>query len=196
MSNPAVTESEILVRFAPIVARSLRVAPERVTADAYLSDLGAESLDLLEITMDVEDEFGVVMPQNDILHVAQEVFGEGILVRDGALTEPGARFLQRRLPFDSAAITVGAPVADVARTFQRVGTWVRVIQGLLDHSPAECPSCGSKLRKPVAARVKCTSCDTELDLPAGDELNRRWVEDYYRAETAEAGSARTASAEH
>ena len=101
MSNPAVTETEILARFAPIVATSLRIPPERVTADAYLSDLGAESLDLLEITMETEDEFGVVMPQNDILHVGQEVFGEGVLVREGALTEQGARFLQRRLTFDA-----------------------------------------------------------------------------------------------
>jgi acyl carrier protein len=196
MSTPRVNESEILGRFAPIVARSLRIASERVTADAYLTDLGAESLDLLEITMDTEDEFGVVMPQTDILHVGQEVFGEGILVREGALTEQGARFLQRRLPFESGAITVGLPVADVFRIFQRVGTWVRVIQGLLEHSPTKCPSCGGKLSKPLASRVKCTSCDTEVDLPAGDDLNRRWVEEYYRTETAQAGSAQATSAEH
>ena len=196
MSNPTVTDSEILARFAPIVASSLRIPPERVTADAYLSDLGAESLDLLEITMETEDEFGVVMPQNDILHVGQEVFGQDILVRDGVLTGQGARFLQRRLPFERGAITVGLPVADVIRIFQRVGTWLRVIQGLLEHSPTECPSCGSNLSKPLAARVKCTSCDTEVDLPAGDDLNRRWVEEYYRTETAQAGSAQAATAEH
>jgi acyl carrier protein len=196
MSNPTVTESEILDRFAPIIARSLRIAPERVTADAYLGDLGAESLDLLEITMDTEEEFGVVMPQNDILHVGQEVFGDGVLVRQGALTERGARFLQRRLSFDREAIAVGRPVAEVVRVFQRVGTWVRVIQGLLEHSPTQCPSCGSTLSKPLAARVKCTSCDTEVDLPAGDDLNRRWVEEYYRIEAAQAGSAHAASAEH
>jgi hypothetical protein len=88
------------------------------------------------------------------------------------------------------------PVADVVRIFQRVGTWVRVIQGLLEHSPTKCPSCGSALAKPLANRVKCTSCDTEVDLPAGDDLNRRWVEEYYRAETAQAGSGQAASAEH
>jgi hypothetical protein len=124
------------------------------------------------------------------------VFGEGILVRDGVLTDQGARFLQRRLPFDSDALTVGLPVTDVVRIFQRVGTWVRVIQGLLAHSPTTCPSCGSKLAKPIAARAKCTSCESEIDLPAGDDLNRRWVEEYYRAETAQTGSAQAATAEH
>ena len=196
MSNPTVTESEILARFAPIVASSLRIPAERVTADAHLSDLGAESLDLLEITMETEDEFGILMPQNDILHVGHEVFGQDILVRDGVLTQQGARFLQHRLPFNSDAIAVGMSVADVVRIFQRVSTWVRVIQGLLEQSPTQCPSCGSKLSKPLAARVKCTSCDTEVDLPAGDDLNRRWVEEYYRTETAQAGSAQAATAEH
>ncbi len=98
MSNPRVADSEILERFAGIVANSLRIEPERVTADAYLSDLGAESLDLLEITMEVEDEFGIIMPQKDILQVGQEVVGPDVLVRDGLITEDGVRFLRSRLP--------------------------------------------------------------------------------------------------
>ncbi len=184
MSNPTATESEILARFAAIVARSLRIEPQRVTADAYLSDLGAESLDLLEITMEAEDEFAIVMPQNDILHVGEVVFGPGILVHDDVLTARGAKFLQRRLPDASSAIHAGMTVAAVGRLFQRVGTWVRVIQGLLEHSPTACPSCDATLGKPVAGRMKCAACATEVELPAGDDLNRRWVEEYYRAEQA------------
>jgi acyl carrier protein len=196
MSNRTVTESEVLERFAGIVARSLRIAAERVTVDAYLSDLGAESLDLLEITMELEDEFGILMPEHDILQVGEQVFGPGVLIREGVLTEDGARFLQRRMPFDGDAITVGLPVADVGRIFQRVGTWIRVIQGLVEQSPTNCPSCSARLGKPLAARLRCTSCDTEVDLPAGNDLNRRWVEEYYRTETAQAGSERAATAEH
>ena len=188
MSNPKATESEILRRFADIVARSLRIEPERVTADAYLSDLGAESLDLLEITMEAEDEFAILMPQKDILHVAQEVFGPGVLVHEGVLTEQGVRFLRRRMPaFDGGAIAAGTSVAEVGRVFQRVGTWVRVIQGLLEHSPTTCPSCAGALSKPVAGRMKCAACAAEVDLPAGDDLNRRWVEEYHRTEHIESG---------
>jgi acyl carrier protein len=182
MSNPKVTEAEILARFASIVATSLRIEPERVTPDAYLSDLGAESLDLLEITMEAEDEFAILMPQKDILHVAQDVFGPDVLVQDGILTEPGAKFLQHRMPDFSSAIAAGMAVAEIGRVFQRVGTWVRVIQGLLEHSPTACPSCSASLAKPVAGRMKCAACAIEVDLPVGDDLNRRWVEEYYRAE--------------
>jgi acyl carrier protein len=182
MSNPKVTESEILARFADIVARSLRIEPERVTPDAYLSDLGAESLDLLEITMETEDEFAILMPQKDILQVAQDVFGPNVLVQDGVLTEQGARFLQHRMPDFTNAIKAGLTVAEVGRVFQRIGTWVRVIQGLIEHSPTACPSCAAALSKPVAGRMKCAACATEVDLPVGDDLNRRWVEEYHRAE--------------
>ena len=180
MSNPKVTESEIFERFAEIVARSLRIDRNRVTADAYLSDLGAESLDLLEITMEAEDEFAILMPQKDILQVAQEIFGPRVLVDQGVVTERGAKFLQRRMPEFSGSIVAGTPVADVGRVFQRIGTWVRVIQGLIEHSPTTCPSCAGPLSKPLAGRLKCSACATEVDLPAGDDLNRRWVEEYYR----------------
>ena len=57
--------SEIHERFAGIVAKSLRIDPSQVTPDASLADLGAESLDLIEITMEAEDEFAIVMPQKE-----------------------------------------------------------------------------------------------------------------------------------
>jgi acyl carrier protein len=178
----SLSEAEVLERFAQVVARSLRIEPARVTPDAYLSDLGAESLDLLEITMEAEEEFNILIPQKNILQTAQEVFGEGVIVQDGRLTEDGVRFLRRRMPeLQDDAVAAGASVADLGRAFQRVGTWVRMIQGLAEHTPQQCPSCGQAFPKAVAGRLKCVGCGTELDLPSGDDLNRRWVEDYHRA---------------
>jgi acyl carrier protein len=174
--------SDVPERFADIVARSLRIPRERVTADAYLSDLGAESLDVLEMLIDIEDEFGVVMPQKDILQVAEEVFGPGVLVHEGVLTEHGVRLLRQRMPeLPEDAIASGMPVAEVTRIFARVGTWLRLIDGLLERAATACPSCAGALGKPLAGRRKCGACGTEVDLPAGDDLNRRWVEEYYRS---------------
>jgi acyl carrier protein len=183
MATPIVTESEILERFAQVVARSLRIDASLVTPDAYLSDLGAESLDLLEITMEAEDEFNILIPQKNILQTAQDVFGAGVLVRDGLLTQEGARFLHRRMPeLDRAAIAAGMSVADLGRAFQRVGTWLRMIQGLLEQSPRACAECQAPYSKAVAGRLKCTNCGKEVDLPSGDDLNRQWVEEYHRTE--------------
>ena len=179
------SSSEIHERFAAIVAKSLRIDASRVTPDASLADLGAESLDLLEITMEAEDEFAILMPQKDVLQMGQDVFGPGVLVNDGRLTEAGVRFLQHRMSAsETGSLTAGMPVADVARLFQRVGTWVRVIEGLLEHQPRACPTCSEALEKAVAGRFKCGACGQEIDLPAGDDLNRRWVEEYHRTEHA------------
>jgi acyl carrier protein len=182
MATPTLSQAEILERFAKVVAKSLRIDPELVTPDAYLSDLGAESLDLLEITMEAEDEFNILIPQKNILQTAQEVFGEGVLLRDGRITEEGTRFLQRRMPELPADVAPGMALAELGHAFQRVSTWVRMIQGLIEHSPRLCPSCGQTFPKAVAGRVKCGACAVELDLPSGDDLNRQWVEEYHRTE--------------
>lgn len=183
MATPIVSESEILERFAAVVARSLRIDAALVTPDAYLCDLGAESLDLLEITMEAEDEFNILIPQKNILQTAQEVFGFGVLVKDGRLTEEGAKFLLRRMPeLDPATVVAGMSTAELGRTFQRVATWLRMIQGLMAQTPQVCPSCETPFGKAVAGRLTCAKCAIQVDLPSGDDLNRRWVEEYHRTE--------------
>ena len=46
-----------------ILSRQLRVAPEKVTLDAHIKrDLHADSLDILQLLMRLEDDYGVVIP--------------------------------------------------------------------------------------------------------------------------------------
>ncbi|HYU57359.1 MAG TPA: acyl carrier protein [Actinomycetota bacterium] len=181
MSNAATSNQEILERFARVVAQSLRIEASLVTEEAYLDDLGAESLDLAEITMESEEEFDVLIAQKTILQTATEVFGEGVLVHDGKLTEEGKRLLRRRMPDfpgDKDEITV----ADLGKLFLRVGTWVRMIRGLTEHTPRDCAKCGAAYGKPLAGRLKCRSCGFEHDIPSGEDLNRQWVQQYYQRE--------------
>lgn len=43
-----------------IIVKELKTNPEKVTLEASLKDdLGADSLDAVEIVMDIEDEFGI-----------------------------------------------------------------------------------------------------------------------------------------
>ena len=95
---PNMTESEVFDKFAPIVARSLRIDVSQVAPDTHLSDLGAESLDLIEITMETESQFHIFLPDKSILETAVEVFGSDILEKDGYLTEEGKRLMMCRLP--------------------------------------------------------------------------------------------------
>jgi acyl carrier protein len=184
MSNVvAMSDQQILDAFARIVAESLRIDPSRVTEDAHLDDLGAESLDLAEITMETEDKLGILISQKSILQTAKEVFGEGVLIQDDRLTEQGKRFFRRRMPDyegDLDALTVD----DLNRLFLKVGTWVRMIGGLMEQRPQACPECGGPFGKVVAGRLKCRECSAECDIPSGEELNRQWVEQYYQQEHA------------
>ena len=46
-----------------ILARQLRVDPARITRESRINkDLGADSLDILQLLMKVEDEYGIVIP--------------------------------------------------------------------------------------------------------------------------------------
>jgi len=50
-----------------ILARQLRVAPERVTMDAQIKrDLGADSVDILQLLMRLEDDYGIVIPDQEL----------------------------------------------------------------------------------------------------------------------------------
>lgn len=183
--SASVSDQEILDRFAAIVAASLRVDPARVTRDASLDALGAESIDLVEITIDVENAFGILMPERTILDAATEVLGPGVVEADGRLTEVGRRLLLARMPeLDPQTIAAGAPVREVKRVLLRVDVWVRLIRGLLEQSPRVCPDCGRPLVQGTPARVRCEACRREFDLPSGDDLARAWV----RRWAAEAGS--------
>ena len=46
-----------------ILARQLRVDPAQVTLDAQIKkDLGADSLDILQLLMRIEDQYGITIP--------------------------------------------------------------------------------------------------------------------------------------
>jgi len=186
---PEMTESEIFDQFAQIVARSLRIDGSQITPDAQLSDLGAESLDLIEISMETESQFHIFLPDKSILETAVEVFGPNVLEKEGYLTEEGKQLLLRRMPdADAEAFQGAVSVKDLQHYFLKVNTWVRMIQGLVRYTPAECAACDGPMAPSMGFRMKCTRCGAEITLRSGEELNREWVREYYDREyRAQAG---------
>lgn len=72
---PQWTREKILVCFTRIVCEKLGVREDRVTPDAtFVADLGADSLDTVELIMAIEDEFNIVIEDDDAekLRTAQE----------------------------------------------------------------------------------------------------------------------------
>jgi acyl carrier protein len=57
----------ILERLSGIIADRLGVAQESVTLEAnFKDDLNADSLDVVELVMEVEDEFDISIPDEDV----------------------------------------------------------------------------------------------------------------------------------
>lgn len=57
-------ESDIATRIKLIVADKLEVDESEVTYSTYFTDLGADSLDAVELIMEFEKEFGISIPDD------------------------------------------------------------------------------------------------------------------------------------
>jgi len=57
---------ELLKKVRAIVSDKLSISEEQVTEDAsFIDDLGADSLDTVELVMALEEEFGIEIPDED-----------------------------------------------------------------------------------------------------------------------------------
>ena len=60
------SSEEIFEKVKAIIVEQLQVSEETVTEDAsFIDDLGADSLDLVELIMALEEEFGIEIPDAD-----------------------------------------------------------------------------------------------------------------------------------
>jgi acyl carrier protein len=59
-------EEEIKTKVTDIIKEQLGVTAEQIVEDAkFIEDLGADSLDTVELVMAFEDEFGISVPDED-----------------------------------------------------------------------------------------------------------------------------------
>lgn len=57
--------SEIAEQIVPLIAEKLGVNPSEVTMEAsFTNDLGADSLDTVELMLDFEKKFGIAIPDD------------------------------------------------------------------------------------------------------------------------------------
>ena len=93
------TGEDISARVAKVLVEALNVDEDEVRPAATLQgDLGAESIDFLDIVFRLEREFGIKIPRGELF--PESIFqGDPEFVQDGKLTPKGMAELKSRMPY-------------------------------------------------------------------------------------------------
>src|SRR3954468_4276893 len=93
------TSNDIDMRLVKILVEALGVDECEVKPAARLqADLGAESIDFLDIVFRLEREFGIKIPRGELF--PESIFqGDPAFVQDGKVTAKGLAELREKMPF-------------------------------------------------------------------------------------------------
>jgi acyl carrier protein len=90
---------EIYARVTSVLEEALVVDKDDITPTAALQrDLGADSLDLLEVMFRLEHEFSIEIPRGELFPGSTFQIGPE-MAEDGKLTDKGLAELRLRLPY-------------------------------------------------------------------------------------------------
>ena len=125
------TQEEIYSKVSATLVEALNVDEEEITPTATLQgDLGAESIDFLDIVFRLEREFGIKIPRNELF--PESIFqGDPEFVQAGRVTEKGVAELRARLPFADLSQFEHNPEVGALGDLFTVGMVARYVQAKL-----------------------------------------------------------------
>ena len=93
------TQEEIYTKVSATLVEALNVEEEEINPKSTLQgDLGAESIDFLDIVFRLEREFGIKIPRNELF--PESIFqGDPEFVQEGQVTAKGLQELREKMPF-------------------------------------------------------------------------------------------------
>jgi acyl carrier protein len=92
------TDQEVFEKVQSALVEALAVDEEEVTPQATIvGDLGAESIDFLDIVFRLERNFGIKIPRGELF--PENLVADPEWITDGKLTSKGVSELKGRLPF-------------------------------------------------------------------------------------------------
>ena len=109
-----VTRQNIYNKVRDILVEALGVDEDEITPDATLvGNLGAESIDFLDIVYNLEKTFGVEIPRGDL--IPDDILTNVEFLENGRMNATGMAKLRQRMPFaDLAKFEADPIVADFA----------------------------------------------------------------------------------
>lgn len=120
---------EIYQKVAATLVEALNVDEEDIKPTATLQgDLGAESIDFLDIVFRLEREFGIKIPRDELF--PESIFqGDPDFVHDGKVTDKGLAELRQRMPFADLSKFESNPEVGAISNLFTVELIARYIQG-------------------------------------------------------------------
>src|SRR5436305_14815505 len=93
------SQEEIYTKVSATLDEALNVDEDEIRPTSTLQgDLGAESIDFLDIVFRLEREFGIKIPRGELFPEA--IFqGDADFVANGRVTDKGLEELRQRMPF-------------------------------------------------------------------------------------------------
>lgn len=126
----AATKDEVFQKVKTALLDALGVDDEEVTPQATMvGDLGAESIDFLDIVFKLEKAFGIEIPRKELS--PEDILTNAEFVQDGKVTAAGISELKRRMPFVDFTKFEGNPQVREFSNLLTVGDLCRYIESKL-----------------------------------------------------------------
>src|SRR3954463_16567793 len=127
----AMSRDEIYKKVQEVLVDALGVDEDEVTPDAVIrDDLGAESIDFLDIMFRLEKAFGIKIPRGEMM--PENLQNNPTIVQNGAVTPAGIAQLKQRMPHSDFSQFEKDPKLDNMSKLFTVDAIVNYIQGKLN----------------------------------------------------------------
>jgi acyl carrier protein len=178
MKQDLISEGTVLEEVKKATAETLNIDKASIAPESSLiGDLGAESLDFLDINYRLEQAFGIKMARHFVLEHVEEMFGEGSAIDENSqLTEKAVDLLKIRLGENLPADLHAGMDMDAVPSLITVQSIAKGVMDILDSLPEKCTSCGAAAWKTDGStRIVCGSCGEAAAFTNGDDLIKAWL---------------------
>jgi acyl carrier protein len=172
-----ISEEKVIGAVKKAIVETLGIEEDSITPESSLmKDLGAESLDFLDINYRLEQAFGIKMARHSLIEHIEDMFGEDSAIdANGQLTEQAVKLLAIRFG-DTLPGHAGGLDMDEVPNIITVQSMANAVLDILLSLPEQCPACGkSAWTTDAETRIRCGSCGEPGSLANGDELVRKWL---------------------
>jgi acyl carrier protein len=177
MKQKLIAENKVFENVKNAILETLNVDESTISPDSSLvRDLGAESLDFLDINYRLEQKFGIKLARHFVLEHIEDMFGEGSAIdENGQLTEKAVQVLKIRLGDQVPDLKPGVDMDEITQLIT-VQSIVNGVLDIIDTLPETCSHCGNAgWKSEDSTRIRCGSCGEYALFTEGDKLVKEWL---------------------